>query len=57
VGARVGEPIATGLTLSAFGQLGVLHGREHTKASVSFGESYATSGTILAGGTAVGVAF
>lgn len=57
VGARVSEPIATGLTVSAFGQVGVLHGREHTKSAASFGETFTTGGSMLAGGTAVGVAF
>lgn len=57
VGVDVGEPIASGLTLAAFGQLGLVHGRTHVKEEASFGEDIETGGTMFAGGTTLGVAF
>lgn len=61
-GLVLADPIATGVTLDVFAQLGVLHPRTHEKeASVSADNPgyprVETSGTTLAAGTAVGVSF
>ncbi len=61
-GLAVAPPILTGLDIDFFGQVHVLHGRDHVKdASVAPDNPGApvtsTSGFVLSGGTQVGVAF
>jgi len=61
-GVDVYEPITKGFRMDFFGQLGILHGRTHEK-DVNVDPSNAgypsieTGGTLIAGGTTVGVAF
>ncbi len=61
-GLDVGPPVADGVKVDFFTQLGLLHGRTHTKGSgvsaTNAGQpSVETSGTMIAGGTSLGVAF
>ncbi len=55
VGIAIGEPHVKGLHVDGFAQVGAIHGRDHDKADGS--ETIRTSGTMLAGGTVLGVAF
>jgi long-chain fatty acid transport protein len=57
VGVDVFEPIATGLSLGAFAQIGVIHGRDHVKEAAAYGPNLSTGGSMFAGGTSLGVAF
>jgi hypothetical protein len=62
IGTAIGEPYVKGIHLDAFGQVGVIHGRTHTKdpsvdpTNPGF-PSITTSGSMFAGGTTAGVAF
>jgi long-chain fatty acid transport protein len=61
-GLDVGQPIADGVKMDFFGQLGVLHGRTHEKGEDVTADnpgrpSVETGGYMLAGGTSLGVAF
>ena len=61
-GVTVGEPWVAGLHVDVFGQVGVIHGRTHTKESSVTATNAGfpaieTSGTMFAAGAAAGVAF
>ncbi len=61
-GVNVYPPITAGFRMDTFAQFGILHGRTHEKGpdvdpSNAGQPSVETGGTLLAGGTAVGVAF